>query len=150
MTKYDDASWHYGGIYPADLPDEAAATHIGVFVAWCLLNGYLDDEAAEDFADELEDLRARSITPGRFLLHVMDEKFVSSDLSEGGNAFTIAYYQGSEGDSRYIDDFVAAFDTDTTDIYRVPDTWDVFDRIAERIAARHAAWLDSGRPRFIV
>ena len=32
--KYDDASWHYEGAYPADLPPEAGATHIGMFLAW--------------------------------------------------------------------------------------------------------------------
>ena len=26
--KYDDASWHYGGDFPADLPQAAGATHI--------------------------------------------------------------------------------------------------------------------------
>ncbi|MGN6118448.1 MAG: DUF7832 domain-containing protein, partial [Rhodanobacter sp.] len=37
--KYDDASWHYGGDFPKDLPDEAGATHTGMFVAWALLSG---------------------------------------------------------------------------------------------------------------
>lgn len=150
MTKYDDASWHYGGTYPGDLPDEAAATHIGMFLAWCLLNGYGDDEAVDDWSDELGELRARRITPGRFLLSAMDGKFIGEDLTDAGNAFTLAYYEGKDHDSRYVDDFVAAFDTNTTDIYRVPDTWEVFDRIAERISARHAAWIEAGRPRFIV
>ena len=150
MKKYDDASWHYGGNYPKDLPDEAAATHIGMFLAWCLLNGYADDEGAEDWADEFEDLRARRTTPGMFLINAMDEKFISDDLADEGNAFTIAYYEGDNNDSRYVDDFVAAFDTNTTDIYRVPDTWEVFDQMAKRISARHTAWLEAGRPRFIV
>src|SRR6266404_3538306 len=35
--KYDDASWHYGGDFPEDLPREAGATHTGMFVAWALL-----------------------------------------------------------------------------------------------------------------
>ncbi len=28
--KYDDASWHYGGEFPADSPDEFGGTHIGL------------------------------------------------------------------------------------------------------------------------
>jgi hypothetical protein len=32
--KYDDASWHYGGDFPADLPREAGSTHIAMFLAW--------------------------------------------------------------------------------------------------------------------
>jgi hypothetical protein len=35
--KYDDASWHFGGEFPKDLPEEAAATHTGMFVAWAFL-----------------------------------------------------------------------------------------------------------------
>ena len=31
--KYDDASWHYGGDFPKDLPIEAGATHTGMFLA---------------------------------------------------------------------------------------------------------------------
>ncbi len=34
--KYDDASWHFGGDYPSDLPQENACTHTGVFLAWAL------------------------------------------------------------------------------------------------------------------
>ena len=30
--KYDDASWHYNGDFPTDLPVEAGATHIGLAV----------------------------------------------------------------------------------------------------------------------
>jgi hypothetical protein len=32
--KYDDATWHSGGDFPKDLPAEAGATHIGMFVSW--------------------------------------------------------------------------------------------------------------------
>ncbi|WP_265102660.1 hypothetical protein [Acinetobacter sp. 'aerobic (ED)'] len=39
--KYDDASWHYGGDFPADLPQEAGATHIGMFLTWMLLQTLL-------------------------------------------------------------------------------------------------------------
>ncbi|WP_262497415.1 DUF7832 domain-containing protein [Pedobacter caeni] len=30
MAKYDDASWHYGGDFPKDLPQINGATHIGM------------------------------------------------------------------------------------------------------------------------
>ena len=36
MAKYDDASWHYEGDYPEDLPTANAATHIGMFLAGVL------------------------------------------------------------------------------------------------------------------
>lgn len=34
--KYDDSTWHTDGDFPADLPPEAGATHIGMFMAWAL------------------------------------------------------------------------------------------------------------------
>jgi hypothetical protein len=36
---YDRADAHYGGNFPSDLPPEAGATHIGMFLAWVILNG---------------------------------------------------------------------------------------------------------------
>lgn len=145
MTKYDDADWHYGGTFPEDLPNAAGGTHIGMFVAWCLLSGF----AGEDVADELEPLESQETTPGAFLMEVLDEKFVSDDLTADGNAFAVAYYAGENDDSRYIDDYLDAFDTTAAEIYRVEDSWETYDVIAERIDARFRAWVDAGRPRFL-
>ncbi|MEV7973469.1 hypothetical protein [Cellulomonas sp. NPDC089187] len=150
VTKYDDASWHYGGTYPDDLPDDAAATHIGMFLAWCLFSGFASDDAAQELSGELQELRDRLTTPGKFLIEAMDEKFISADLNEEGNAFTVAYYEGKDNDSRYVGDFLAAFGTSVADIYRVPDTWEVFERLAPMISQRYANWIAAGRPQFIV
>jgi len=48
--KYDDASWHYDGEFPADLPPEAGATHIGMYLAWCLLNELAGPLYTDDFS----------------------------------------------------------------------------------------------------
>lgn len=148
IVKYDDASWHYGGTYPPDLPPEAAATHIGMFVAWCVLEGLDSAELLEDFGAEVKKVRSRKLTPGAFLL-VMDEKFCSDALNDEGNAFTLAYYQGKNHDSRYVDDFFAAFEVDESTIYGVPDTWKTFDTLAARIARRYSAWVKAGRPKYV-
>jgi hypothetical protein len=148
IVKYDDASWHYGGKYPDDLPPEAAATHIGMFVAWCVLQGLNSAELLEDFGAEVKKLRNRKLGPGAFLL-VMDEKFCSDALNDEGNAFTLAYYQGKNHDSRYVDDFFAAFKVDGSTIYGVPDTWKTFDTLSARIARRYGAWTKAGRPKYV-
>lgn len=145
MTQYDDADWHYGGDFPDDLPHSAGGTHIGMFVTWCLLTGF----AADRIEDELEPLEARETTPGAFLMEVLDERFVSDDLTADGNAFAVAYYAGRNDDSRYFDDYCDEFDTTAEDIYRVEDTWETYDRIADRIGDRFHAWMDSGRPQFV-
>ena len=51
--KYDDASWHYGGDFPADLPQAAGATHIGMFLAWLIRNDYASQELIEEAEDRL-------------------------------------------------------------------------------------------------
>ena len=145
VTKYDDAAWHYGGEFPDDLPNAAGATHIGMFAAWCLLSGF----AGEDVEDELEPLESREATPGAFLMKVLDEKFVSDDLTADGSAFAVAYYAGENDDSRFIDDYLDAFDTTAADIYRVEDSWETYVVIADRIDARFRDWVDAGRPRYL-
>jgi len=59
--KYDDASWHYGGDFPKDLPNEAGATHIAMFVAWCLLNGLAGEIHTDDFPEEFELLKPQQL-----------------------------------------------------------------------------------------
>jgi hypothetical protein len=73
--KYDDASWHYGGDYPNDLPSEAAATHIGMFLAWAILRDLVGDLHIEESRESLERVRARQMTGREFLLKECDEKF---------------------------------------------------------------------------
>ncbi len=54
MSKYDDASWHYGGDFPKELPEKNSATHTGMFLNWCIHKGLISDELREDSADEIE------------------------------------------------------------------------------------------------
>jgi hypothetical protein len=92
-VKYDDASWHSGGDFPADLPPEAGATHIAMFVAWALLHGLAGDIHIREFPEPLARLRERKITPGHFFLEACDGKFTDEDLSELGNRFAEHYYE---------------------------------------------------------
>lgn len=101
--KYDDASWHYGGSFPSDLPNEAGGTHIGMFVAWCLLNGLAGEIHTDELPEMLEKLRNREVTPGAWFLGACDEKFTDEDLSEEGNAFAKSYFDFDAG--RYIGDY---------------------------------------------
>lgn len=95
--KYDDASWHYGGKFPKDLPPEAGATHTGMFVAWALLNGLAGEIYSTDFPDQIPKLVSRSLTPGRFFLEACDGKFTDDDSNEEGNAFAQAYFDFEKG-----------------------------------------------------
>lgn len=80
--KYDDAGWHSGGDFPSDLPAEAGATHIGMYLAWLLLQGMASEELAEDAEEDLQALLERRTTPSLFLLECSDGKFVDDLISD--------------------------------------------------------------------
>jgi len=50
--KYDDASWHYDGDYPEDLPIENTSTHIGMFLKWCICKNFYSEFLMEDSEEE--------------------------------------------------------------------------------------------------
>ncbi|MBP7340185.1 hypothetical protein [Niveispirillum sp.] len=140
---YDNASWHYEGNFPADLPENAGATHIALFLSWAVLNGLAGDLHIQEFTADLAQLRGRAVTPGEWFLSVCDGKLVDEDLNEEGNRFTHAYYAGDDGlhtgEGYYLSDYVDAF-PDAETAYHVPDTWASFDTLAPILARRLAAW----------
>lgn len=148
--KYDDASWHYGGDFPKDLPEEAGATHIGMFLAWMLLHGFASEELGENAEASIEDLKNRAITGASFLIEELDEKLTAQDFSEEGNAFSLAYYQGENHDSRYVDDYFLTFSVDSNSMYGVADTWSNYEKLAAVIDDRYRAWVAEGKPMYVV
>ncbi|MBT3292265.1 MAG: hypothetical protein HN849_32865 [Victivallales bacterium] len=135
--KYDDASWHYGGDFPRDLPDGAGATHTGMFLAWCLFNGLAGEDLAEE-PEEIERLENRTVTPGRFFLEMCDGKFVDEDVNEEGQAFVEAYFDFEKGD--YLSEYEGLLAVDLPTTYHAPDTWENYDRLAPVIERRYTAW----------
>ena len=144
---YDDASWHYGGDFPADLPRAAGATHIGLFLAWMLLHGH--GSAAHGEAVAL--LKRREVAPGAWFLAHCGEKLTADELSDEGNRFAQSYYLHDEdrfeaGDASYLSDYMGRF-SEAGNAYRVPDHWDSYDRLAPILAHRFALWrgMEKGR-----
>jgi len=139
--KYDDASWHYSGDFPVDLPPEAGATHTGMFVAWALLSGLGSDILTVDAPEDLAQLRERSVTPGQFFMRTCDGKFTDEDLSELGNQFVAAYFDLRTAD--YLGDYEATVGAEGENLYRVPDSWTTFDRLKPILDSRFAEWRGS-------
>lgn len=136
--KYDDASWHYGGDFPADLAPEAGATHIGMFVTWALLAGLAGEIHLDEGSDGISRLESRAVTPGQFFLEACDEKFTDEDLSDDGNAFAKAYYDLSSG--AFLADYEETAGGDLPSLYHVPDTWETFDRLKPVFDRRYREW----------
>ena len=84
---YDRADWHYGGDYPEGLPPENGGTHIGMFLAWAIMNGLEGESHREESPTSIAAVRARQMTGREFLFKECDEKFWDEDLSDEGNAF---------------------------------------------------------------
>jgi hypothetical protein len=138
----DRADWHSGGNYSADLPPENGGTHIGMFLAWAILNGLQSELHDEESRDELAAVRGRRMTGREFLFRVCDGKFWEDDLSAEGNEFAAAYYlgEGGRGYGAYIGDYETALAAGLPSTYHVEDTWNNYDVIAPVISRRFAKW----------
>lgn len=119
------------------LPEEAAATHAGMFLAWAILRGMVGKEHAEDFADDLDELRARTVTPGAYLMR-LDGKFTDEELNEEGNAFAASYFDLEKG--QYLTDYEKVLAKGLPSTYHVADSWDNFDRLQPTIDKRFKEW----------
>jgi hypothetical protein len=138
MLKYDDASWHYGGNFPPELPPQAGATHTGMFIAWAVLSGFVGVLHKEHSKDLLTRLERRTISPGQFFIKACDEKFTDEDLNDEGNSFTQEYFKFKTGD--YLTDYERVLGRDVPTLYHVPDTWENYDRLKPVLDGRFSEW----------
>lgn len=135
--KYDDASWHFGGDYPGDLPQKNAYTHIGVFLAWALINGLAGELHTEEWPEEIEAVKTRTMTGAEFLAKHCDGKFTDEDLTDLGNAFCAEFYE-----NEYFERYINAADPEEIyeTVYHIPDTWETYDKVALDITQAFSKW----------
>lgn len=104
--KYDDASWHYGGDFPAGQPEENGGTHIGLFLRWCFQKGWAGELHLEEWLDDVDSVRNGNLTGTEFLFKNCDGKFTEEDLNATGVAFAEKYYR----DGSYLEDYLEFID----------------------------------------
>jgi len=151
--KYDDASWHCEGNYPAGLPDENAATHIGMFLKWCICQDLYSEFLLEESGEEIGKVKADDMTGAQFLMY-WDGKFLDDMLSETGNLFAKDYYGTGTKKSKFAKKF-SDYDSDYhsifndkekrtgikyESIYHIEDTKENYDLVAKKIDERFAQW----------
>ncbi|WP_374488606.1 hypothetical protein [Zoogloea sp.] len=132
--KYDDAEYYFLNFETDALPNEAGATHIGMFMAWMMLH----DLVSEDLEEAIDEVKSRQVTGREIVVDASDCKLLSDDLSEEGNAFAAWYYE-----DKYIGDYCRVFEIsgDSADaLCSVEDTWDNFDKLAPVLDQRFAEW----------
>ena len=111
---YDHVKFHTDENYPAGLPEENAATHIGMYWAWAASQGLANpvwqsaSESAEDFAAMLKGENSGA----EFLRTHMDGALTRDDFTEFGQRFTSFYYDDEEeGYGKFMEDYVVTMNT---------------------------------------
>ncbi|MGD1319697.1 hypothetical protein [Chryseobacterium sp. 2R14A] len=153
MSKYDDASWHYGNEFPEGLPEKNGATHTGMFLNWCIERNFVSEEFKEDAEEEVEKLKKREITGAELIIDSMDGKFSEYDLNDLGNAFAKDYYV-DETDfgnrySSFATDYINLFDSIAKEsdfeyetFYHIEDTYENYDLMKQIIDHRFEEWKE--------
>lgn len=153
FRKFDDASWHYDGKFPKDLPKKSGATHIGMFLNWCVENDLISEEIKNEAKDEIGKIKCQKITGVEFLIDVCDEKLTTDNLNEIGNDFALDYYDNEtefgKKYSSYADDYSQVFDRKAEQngfkyqsIYHVEDSYDNYNVLKSIIDKRFDEWKE--------
>ena len=128
--SYDRADFDYS-TEAEPLPKGHAATHIGMFLAWAVLNGLESDFHRSAFRRTSGPLRRREITGRQFFEAACNERFSERDLNEEGNAFAQYYYVDEAGQrGAYFADYKRVLAAGLPSFWHVADTWDNYDKIA--------------------
>ncbi len=136
-AKYDDASWHVDGDFPEDLNPDAASTHIGFFLGWCIENNLHGELLKEHFESEISSFLKSKISGPELLRKCCDGKLISDDLSEKGNAFAMEYYETN----RYYEDYDEIVGEDLPSLYHVDDSWANYEKVKAFLDKRYSHWL---------
>ena len=144
--SYDRADFDYS-TDEQPLPKGHAATHIGMFLAWAVLNGLEGEFHRAHSAELLAKLRRREITGRQLFEAVCQEKFSEKDLNEEGNRFAQEYYVDAAGRrGEYFADYKRVLTARLPSFWHVADTWENYEKIAAAINRRYEDWK-APRPR---
>ncbi len=141
----DHITWHLDEDYPADLPRDQAATHIGLYWAWAVSRDLIAADIAEQCAADIAAVRERRISGRDFVLEWLGGELTSEDLNPLGQRFSAYYYEDEdEGYGAFMLDYVTALNTaDLPSFYHVADNWANFDKLAPVFDAALARWQAS-------
>jgi hypothetical protein len=138
--SYDRADFDYS-TEAEPLPKGHAATHIGMFLAWAVLNELESDFHRERCAGLLAKLRRREVTGRQFFEAACSERFSERELNEEGNAFAQHYYVDEAGKrGAYFADYKKVLTADLPSFWHVADTWENYEKIAAVISRQYEEW----------
>ncbi len=119
---YDHISFHLDEDYPADLPEQHAAHHIGYYYAWAVSQNLYSEAAAALPGFDL--LLSGEISGAHFVLEQLNGGIDETCFNDLGNRFTRYYYADEEeGYGLFMEDYFSALGIETDDaFYRIADT----------------------------
>ncbi len=130
--------WAYKD-FSADLPREAALTHIGFYLGWAIARGMTSRMLEVDHAGDLAAFRDRKLT-GPQLIGRLGGLLRTSQFNDELGQFSIRYYTRA---GRFITDYVHTFAKpigEARSMYVVPDTWENQDHLSALLDQRFRAW----------
>jgi hypothetical protein len=147
-VPYDRADFDYS-TEEQPLPKGHAATHIGLFLAWAIMNGLENDWHHQHSAGLLDRVRRREITGRQFFEAACREQFTEKDLSVEGNEFAEYYYRDSAGErGPYFEDYRKTLAKGLPGFWHVTDSWENYDKLAPVITRRYQEWKNPPRKRW--
>ncbi|BDZ43060.1 hypothetical protein GCM10025865_23590 [Paraoerskovia sediminicola] len=132
VRKYDDLEWH---VEDAGNDRQLACAHMGVFLAWALIEGHTSTEFDAELSTPVEAVRSRRMSGTEFLLKYCDGKLTSDCFGPAFNRFVKGYYEGS---SQYFADYGEVIAPHGA--YEDVETWELYERIAGTLSARFESW----------
>lgn len=137
----DNMEWHQGPDLPAGLDPAAAGTHIGMFMAWVILNNCTSETHEDDHPEALEAVHERQQTGRDFLVAKCGGVLNDTDLDEDAQQFAKEYYASdASGNSPYLEDYERTLAGGLPSIYHVQDGWVNYDLLAPVIDAAFGRW----------
>lgn len=143
---YDHTEFHLDADYPADLPTQNAAHHMGYYYAWAVSQN-LHSTAAAALPD-FDRLQNGSISGSVFVREQLRGGLDSTCFNERGNRFTAYYYDDEdEGYGAFLSDYFQALGIQSEHgFYRTEDSPECQARLNPVFQAAFEKWLGSLRP----
>jgi hypothetical protein len=125
---YDDAVYHQGApaFTTGRLKPQSAGTHIGMYLAWIILNRMESFHLRQIAAVPVEEVRNKQLTGRDFLFAHCEGQLTSDALNNEAQSFTASYYE-----DQYLHDYDAILVAKATGTYTVADTWSNFERLSK-------------------
>ena len=133
----DRIDWHSGSEgFPDNLPDKAGGTHIGMFLAWILINDLHGEVHRTDSIDAVNAVKSKLMTGAEFLIKECDGKLWEDDLNVSGIAFVKYYYETG----KYYGDYINTLMCDLPTQYHIIDNWENYDKLSIYIDKAYVRW----------